>query len=239
MHEAANKAVTDLLERMDQALPGAYSAILHGSAARDDFVPGHSDINLLLVLDRVDPASLRALGEALKRWREARHPPPVLFSRDELPRCADSFPIEITDMRAGYRVLRGVDLIAALEVRPADLRRALEREFRGKLLRLRQGFANGADDVPALSALARLSIGSVLVLLRSSLTLSGQRTPSEPRAVVGAAAQAMGFDADALLAIADHRADARWQGSAEQFEHYLGAVEAAARYIDELQTGDR
>jgi len=239
MHEGVDKPVTELLERLDLALPGAYSAILHGSAARDDFVPGHSDINLLLVLDRLDADSLRALGVALKRWREARQAPPVLFSREELPRCADSFPIEIADISAGYRVLRGTDLIAPLEVRPADLRRALEREFRGKLLRLRQGFASGADDRAALSALARLSVGSILVLLRAALRLSGQRAPSDPRALVGAAAQAIGFDADALLEIADHRADGRWQASPGRFEQYLAAVEAAARYIDELQIGDR
>ncbi len=40
-----------------------------------------------------------------------------------------------------YRVLRGSDPLAGMEVRPADLRAALEREFRGKLMRLRQGYA--------------------------------------------------------------------------------------------------
>ena len=49
-------------------------------------------------------------------------------------------------MRTVYQVLRGADPLQGVRVDRADLRKALEREFRGKLLRLRQGYATYAPD---------------------------------------------------------------------------------------------
>ena len=89
-----------------------------------------------------------------RAWSKAAPEPPLLISRAEWARASDVFPIEITDMRAGYQVLRGSDPLAAATVSRADLRQALERELRGKLLRLRQGYAAAAGDEKALGHLA-------------------------------------------------------------------------------------
>ena len=113
-------------------------------------MPGRSDINLMLILDDLSPGKLTALAGPFGAWRKSGYEPPLVIGRPEWARATDVFPIEITDMRAGYEVLRGPDPVADLSVAPADLRRALEREFRGKLLRLRQGYVAAADDPAAL-----------------------------------------------------------------------------------------
>ncbi|MGH7703689.1 MAG: nucleotidyltransferase domain-containing protein, partial [Gemmatimonadales bacterium] len=169
MTDPVNKVLQPFLAEADRALVGSYSAVLYGSAARGHFLKGHSDINVMLVLERVTPNSLRALGQAFAVWRKARQPPPLLMSRAEWRRSADAFPIEISDMKGAYKVLRGTDPFTSVSVDLEDLRRALEREFRGKLMRLRQGFAAWADNGGDLGHLARHSVGSVLLLLRSLL----------------------------------------------------------------------
>jgi hypothetical protein len=118
--------------------------------------------------------------------------PPLLLSRAGR-RAADVFPVEITDIRSAYRVLRGDDPLADVTVRPADLRAALERDLRGRLLRLRQGFVSLAADPGALAGLARDTAPSVVVLLRCALVLAGAQLPPTRADVVATAGLSSAF----------------------------------------------
>jgi hypothetical protein len=193
----------------------------------------------MLVLDQLDPQILRSLGRAFTGWRKGSHEPPLILSRTEWERASDAFPIEITDMRLSYQVLRGPDPVQGMRVDRADLRKALEREFRGKLLRLRQGYATHAPDPKALGMLALHSAATILVLLRGLLSLLDQPVPPDPSQLASAAANAIGFEADHLLHVVRHRADREWRCGAPEFEKYMEAVEQAARFLDQLQLGDQ
>ncbi len=239
MHETVDRVVTPFLAAADAALGAGYSALLYGSAARGDYLAGHSNINLLLVLDDPSPARLRALAPAFAAWRKASTEPPLLISRSEWARATDVFPIEITDMRAGYRVLRGPDPLGAARVERADLRQALEREFRGKLLRLRQGYAAAAGDEKLLGQLAVGSAGTILVLLRSLLILVGRAVPATPAGLAAEAAALVGAPAGALTTPIERRGERSWRCGAADFEGYLDAVTRAAGYVDQLQLGDQ
>ena len=162
-----------------------------------------------------------------------------MILRSEWARATDVFPIEITDMRCGYQVLRGPDPVAGLQVTPADLRSALEGEVRGKLLRLRQGYVAAAGDAGALGQLAGQSAGTILVLLRALLVLLGRTIPQDPMEVAAAAAAAMGMDGEPLLNVVRHRAERGWRCSPGEFEGYLDAVARAATFLDQLQLGDQ
>ncbi|HEX3236487.1 MAG TPA: hypothetical protein VHR41_20010 [Gemmatimonadales bacterium] len=239
MDDAVEKVITPFLAEADLALGPAYSAVLYGSAARGDFVPGRSDINLMLVVDQLSPTTLATLRRAYDRWRKSRYDPPLLISRAEWARATDVFPLEITDMRAAYRVLRGLDPLAALEIDRSDLRRALEREFRGKLLRLRQGYVAASTDPQALGTLAGQSAATIMVLLRGLLHLLGRPVPTGPLELAGAAAAAAGLEPDQLLHVFRHRAERGWRCAPAEFERYMEAVAQAARYVDQLQLGDQ
>ena len=238
MHPTVSRAIDPLLSGLDSALGDRYALVLIGSAARADFVPGFSDLNLLLVTEQLDPGTLGLLSPALARWRKTGNPPPLLLTGEELARSADAFPLEIHDIISAHVLLRGKDPLAGLSVRLADLRRALERDGRGKLLRLRQGYAEVAGKPAEITALARLSVGGILLLLRATLALSGAEVPAGAAAVAAAAGTRLGFDPAAMTAIAGHRSDARWRCTPEQFESYLATVERVVRFLDELNTGE-
>ncbi len=231
------RIVDAFLTQADTALGSGYSAVLYGSSARGDYVAGQSDVNLMLVLESAAPDTLRTLGPALAAWKGGREPP-LLISRAEWARAADVFPVEIADMRAAYRVLRGSDPLDGMAPAPADLRRALEREFRGKLLRLRQGYATAAADPAALGALAAQSAGTIMVLFRALLTLLGRPVPPGQADLAAAAAQAVGADSGALWHVVEHRGERKWRCTAPEFERYLAAVERAAGFLDQFQPGD-
>jgi hypothetical protein len=239
MHDAVDRVVTPFLAEVDAAVGAGYTAILYGSGARGDFLPGHSDINLMLILDDITPATLRALGPAFARWRKESPEPPLLIARGEWREAADTFPIEITDMRAACRVLRGADPLAGLAVEPADLRRAVERELRGKLLRLRQGYTAAAGDPAALGQVARRSAATVMVQLRALLVLLGRAVPQDPLELAASAAGAIGIDGEPLLDVIRHRGQRDWRCSPAEFEEYLQAVARATGFVDQLQLGDQ
>jgi predicted nucleotidyltransferase len=236
---SAERVLEGLLSVTDSAVVGSYSAVLYGSAARGQYVPKHSDLNLLLVLERVTPDLLRSLGKGLGAWRRAGHPPPVLMSRVEWSRAVDAFPLEVADMKTAYRVLRGNDPLAGVQVPPADLRRAIEREFRGKVLQLRRGYALAHDDPEALATVARASVAGVLLLLRGLLLLAGQEVPNDPLVLINRAAPLARFSPDAMAEIAERRGDHKWRCPAPLFLEYLAALEAAERYVDQLEPGGK
>ncbi len=239
MHDKVERVVTPFLAAADAALGAGYSALLYGSAARGDYIVGRSNINLMLVLDDPSPTRLRAMAPAFPAWRKAASEPPLLINRTEWARASDVFPIEITDMRAGYQVLRGADPLGTARVERADLRRALERELRGKLLRLRQGYAAAGGNEKALGELAAASAGTILVLLRALLTLAGRPVPAPPATLAAEATTLVGAPPAALVTPVERRGERGWRCTAPEFEQYMDAVALAAGYVDQLQLGDQ
>jgi len=236
MNDGVRRLVDPFLAAVDAALGTTYTAVLFGSAARGDYVSGTSDVNLMLIIERAEPEELARLRPAFARWRKAAAGLPLVISRDEWLHGVDVFPIEICDLRAAHQVLRGPDLVAPLKPRPADLRRALEKEFRGKLLRLRQRYAaHGEED---LGRWAGGTIAAIVMFFRCLLTLTGRPAPAEPSRVIEGAGALLGFEPAPLLRVLACRTAPKPTLAASDFEAYLAAVEKAAQFTDQLELGD-
>ncbi len=239
MADAIDTVVEPFLTKADAALGPGYTAVLFGSVARGEQVRGRSDLNLLLIVERADPAVLRSLHDAFAAWRHASRTPPILITRDEWARSADAFAIELCDMKAAYRVLRGPDLLASAEVDSRELRRALEHELRGKLLRFRQAYVAHASDPAALGRVAADSAATVLVLLRCALAVTGAVLPHTAGATITEAAGLIGFAREVVATAVRLRTERKPRLSAPEFEAYLDAVARTARFVDQLQLGDQ
>ncbi len=237
MADVVERLVEPFLRECDRLLGRGYSAVLHGSVVRGEYLEGWSDVNLLLVLESATPDVLAALAGPFALWARARQAPPLLLARTEWRRAADVFPVEITDIRSAYTVLRGDDPLPDVTVRPEDLRPALERDLRGRLLRLRQGYVSLSGDPGALAALARSTAPSVVVLLRTALVLAGAQVPSARADVVATAGLVAGFQSAPLVTILSHLGDGDWQCDQASFAGYIAAVESTVRYIDTLSPG--
>jgi predicted nucleotidyltransferase len=237
MQEEVRRIVDPVLRDLDRALGSDYSAVLYGSAARGEFVEGLSDVNLLLVSERLDPERLRGLGAALRTLRKQGQPPPLLMARDEWARAADVFPIEIVDMRVAHDPLRGADPLTGVEVRPAELRRALEHELRGKLLRLRQAYALHAGEPAVLAEVVVHSVTSVAALLRAFLVLAGERPPRETPAMLLLAERILGVSVQPVAQLWEKRRRRDPECSPDLFEGYLAAISAAVRFVDQFTGG--
>src|SRR5438874_8049308 len=120
---------------------GLVALVWYGSAARGTHVPGRSDMNTLLICDAVDEALFARLEPAVREWGRAGHPAPLILTEREWRTSADAFPIEYEDIREAHRLLAGRDPWRGVTVQREHLRRQLEHELMGKLVRLRQAYA--------------------------------------------------------------------------------------------------
>ena len=192
----------------------------------------------MLVLDESTPATLRALGRAFAIWRKSTPEPPLLISRTEWARASDAFPIEITDMRLSYQVLRGADPLRGCGWTQATCARRWSESSGAS--------CSGCGRVMPLCSRARgagqarsESAATILVLLRGVLPLSAGRFRWIRAELGTAAAGAIGFEPEHLLHVVRHRADREWRCGAPEFENYMNAVEQTARFVDQLQLGDQ
>lgn len=213
------------------------SVVLYGSAARGDYREGRSDLNVLVLLRRVDPEVLRLGAKRARAWVEEGNPPPLLLGEDEWATSVDAFPIEFTDIREAHRVLYGADPFESVEVDRKHLRLQCEHELRGKQVQLRERYLLSAHEPDELGELLVRALPTFLVLFRVVLRLAGEDVPREPERVVESTAALVGFDAApmrAVLRARDAGTPLRLPMEDPTAVGYLEAVARAAEYVDRL-----
>jgi len=177
---------------------------LYGSAARGEHISRHSDLNVLVVVERITLGHLEREGAVARAWREAGNPPPLTLTRAEWLGSADIFPIEYGDILAHHKVLAGTLPVAGLAVDAEHLRLQLEHEAMSKLLRLRHAVLGAVGDNKAVLELLEGSMSTMLVLLRAALRLAGETPPADSDAVCDRFTTRTGHDTGAVRRIVRH-----------------------------------
>jgi len=175
------------------------SVVLHGSVARGEAVEGVSDVNLLVLVDSVDPDLLVRLAPYARQWLEKERSLPLVLTWDEWRAASDAFAIETSDMVDAREVLAGDDPVAGAEVRRSDLRLQAERELRGKLIHLREGTLAAADRPRELGRLLLTALPSVATYLRAALRLGGMGASADTTGTLERGAKLVGIEPEPLL----------------------------------------
>ena len=211
--------------------------LLYGSAARGSHVSRGAGLNTLLVCDTVDDALFASLEPAVRSWTRAGHPAPLIFTHQEWQDSSDAFAIEYEEIRQAHRLLAGRDPWPGIAVRREDLRRQLEFELVGKLVRLRQAYAAVRGDPKRLTEVVVGSAAGFFTMLRSVLRLSGRAAPAAPDDVVRDAAGLVGFPAAALDDLVAHvggRAQLALTPRDPRAAAYLAIMARTAEFVNGL-----
>lgn len=232
-------------QRFAWALEGIFdtelvSVVLYGSAARGEYRPGVSDLNVLVLLRELTPAALRAAGGLAREWVAEGNAVPLLLSVDELRRSADVWAIEVTDIQDAHLTLLGADPFEGVSVRPEDLRLQCERELKGKHIQLRERYLLSAGQPEELGDLLVRSFSTFLVLFRTVLRLAGEAGARDAESVVRGVARTVGFSPEPMLEI--HRARAAGEALRPPADSplvvgYLDAVSRVVEHVDRLVHG--
>ncbi len=122
--------LSDLREKLGENL---YSCILYGSAVRDNFIDGVSDLNLLIILNESTPAAHREIAKILRRKVKVA---PFVISRIGMERSFEAFAIKFCSIRRHYRVLHGEDPLQNLTIDEKILHFLTEQALRNLRLRV-------------------------------------------------------------------------------------------------------
>jgi len=228
--------LADLVTRLKNAAgSNLLSVILYGSAATGEFHEGHSDLNILCIMQNLGRDDLSKLHAASAWWVKKGHPAPLFFTLNELHHSADIFAIEMLDIKAAHRVLHGEDVIASLHV-PMDLHRAhVERELRNNTLRLRQHYLRHPADSRKTLELMTSSISTFAALFRHALIALGEDPPPTKRATVDRLGSVLGFDPSPFHTVLDIREGhkrGRDVDAQTTFGKYLNGIAKATEEVD-------
>ena len=233
----ATITVEQFTESVRNALAGRLvSLVAFGSSVRR----GTGDsVDTLVICDRVDTGLLTALAAAGRVWIKKGHPAPLVFGEVEWKESADAFAIEFSDLKAHHRVLAGRDPWAGVTVSAEHIRRQLEHELRGKVVRLRQAFVAASGDPALLGQALTASVTGFLTMLRALLRLLGADAPADRTALIAAAAARVGFapgPVTAMALAAREQRPPKLRGDDPQVAAYIGAVTQTAEYVNGLPT---
>ena len=232
----AEQNLTDLVTRLKNAAgSNLLSVILYGSAATEEFHPGHSDLNVLCIMLSLGRDDLSKLHPASAWWAKKGHPAPLFFTLNELHHSADIFAIELLDIKAAHRVLHGEDVIASLHV-PMDLHRLhVERELRNNTLRLRQHYLMHPADSRKTLELMTSSISTFAALFRHALIALGEDPPPTKRSTMDRLGSVLGFDPSpfhTIFEIREGRKRGRDVDVQATFDAYLDRVAKVTEEMD-------
>ncbi len=233
-----DEQLQQLVQRLTEALgDDLLAVVLYGSAARGEYHEKHSDLNVLCILRQVGLGELERLAKPLQWWLKSGQTPPLLLSEEEIRDAADVFPIEFLDIRAGYRLLHGPDLVAAIDINTVNHRRQLEHELRSRLLRLRRRFLETQHEDKAVAGLMLDSLPTFATLFRHALLVAGFEAPLRKPEVFREVAQRFHVGPAPFDALLEVRAGARQLQPGEArswFDSYLTAVTRLAEIVDAL-----
>ncbi len=225
-----------IAEALQQVLgPRLKSVVLYGSAASGDYVQGRSDFNVLIVADPLGLDELTAIAGPARAWSRAGNRAPLLFGPGQLAASVDAFPIELFDICRSRTLLLGEDPLVGVAVPIEPLRLQLEREWKGKLLNLRERAVLCRGKPRRLAALMTATVNSMLVLMRATLRLHQEDVPAAKLDALTALAAHVPFETDPFLRSHSVRiGETRWKGLDVPvlFTKYLQSVERLVEAVD-------
>jgi hypothetical protein len=232
----ATMTLDDLVTQL-RAAYGSHlsSVVLYGSAAAGEHIPKQSDYNALVLLDRIDPATLAAASAVAQAWRDAGNPPPMTMTVGEWQRSSDVFPMEYADILDRHRVLYGTPPFEGISVSRENLRLQLEQQVLGKLLQLRQGALLAGTDGKRQLELITASLSTMMVLFRAVLRLHGEKPEGDNVALAQRVAALAEMDATPFVRAVRHvRGEAKLASNdaGSVLAGYLTGIERLNAYLD-------
>ena len=168
------------------------AVILYGSAARGEFVPGRSNVNVLLIVGEHDIEALRRYAKRHRRWAKENLVAPLVLASTEISATTGSFPLEYLDIQQTHVLLQGHDPFATLTIPTDGLRRHCLVQLETHAIRLRQRLIEAAGKPEGEVLLLPLALTSLLTVLRGIVRAFGQEPPTRTEPLVSEAEKTLG-----------------------------------------------
>jgi predicted nucleotidyltransferase len=230
--ETTRGPMLELKEGLERAAGANLAAlIVYGSAARGGFVPGDSDVDLIVVLHDTSIAQLRAISEPLTRARYSARVEPMILKWDNIAAAADVFPLLYDDIRQRHLLLSGRDPFSDLHVSDAHRRLRIEQELREARIRMRRAVVDALGSEATIAGAVARKVKQLRSPLHALLKIKGMDDDDRLESVLAAAGRAYGLDTAPLLRVTAAPEDAHTA--------LRGLLDAAIQDVDALEAGER
>lgn len=233
------EGITSFCEKILPALGDNIRSItVVGSAVTEDFKPGLSDINTVLVLGRQDLATLNALASLVRPMGRKRISPPLLMTESYIKRSSDVFGVEFLDFQLSHQTILGNDPFAALTFDKKDVRLQCERELKAMLIRLRQGYIASAANKKLVRDILISAAKGLEPLLRAILWLKDIVRPAGAEHIFSTAADKLSVKMDSIITAGQWRHQKVRLSEAEMessFEMIYSTIDQLAEAVDKLE----
>ncbi|MEN6620844.1 MAG: nucleotidyltransferase domain-containing protein, partial [Smithella sp.] len=192
LHEEQKAAVQLFCESL-ASMPDhqVKSIFLYGSAARTDYRPGVSDINLLIILERADILAMTKFIEPVAKGRISKIAP-LFLTIPELIKLSSAFPLKYLSIMESHLILYGEDNLAEIRIGRESLEIRCRQEMLNLLMRLRRHYLYSMGH--NLTRFLVSSLKGFLEVLRIFLYLKNDCSPSREE-IFDAAESILGEDA--------------------------------------------
>ena len=239
LHAQIRDSVKEFAERLLISMgENLQSITVVGSSLTDDFKPGSSDINTVLVLGKQNLASLNAVAPLAKPMGRKKISPPLLMTQSYIERSRDVFGIEFLDFQLAHETIFGDDPFTSLEFDKKDVRLQCERELKAMLIRLRQGYIAAAANKKLVRDILISTAKGVLPLLRAMLWLKDTDRTAQAEATLSEAAKHFSIDMNPLTTSLKWRHEKIRLSETEMenaYESVYSAVEQLSDIVDKLK----
>ncbi|MFN4227272.1 MAG: hypothetical protein ACK4F0_03930 [Candidatus Ratteibacteria bacterium] len=139
MEEKVKNKIDGFLKRVkDIFQERILSCILYGSVVKGNYKPKTSDINLIIIVDKLEANDIDTIRKKVSKYAAKNLIKPFFFSELFFLSSTDVFPIEWKDIKDNHLIVYGNDLTEKIKIENKDLRIALEREIKQLYLDFQQ-----------------------------------------------------------------------------------------------------
>ncbi len=179
------------------------SIMVYGSAAQgEDFVPGHSNINLLIIFNEITLLDMKKGAKLVSMGKKQKKIVPLFLTLHHIRTSSDVFPIEFMEMKENHVVIYGDEIFESIVIRSENVRLQCESTLKGQIIKLRQGYLELMAKPELLKRLMMDSLTGLMPTIRNILRLKGNVTvATKKNEVLNQVEKEYGIDMSALLKV--------------------------------------
>lgn len=237
--ETAKKNIEKQLDLLCQELLSSCgenirSLVLYGGAAKEDFDTETSNLNLMIVCNKLGAAESEKLNMVLLKHQ--RQLPLALFMLTEADfrSSIDLFPIKFQDMKRNHKTLYGEELLNSITIPGEHWKRNCRRSIKNHLIRLYQASYQQSGFSEALGVIIRKKLSWFLVDLSVLVEIKTGKILTHKDEII-AEAGTLGLNANFLRKMLDYKQGKQTLTSAElqsAFYEYRDQVALASELAD-------
>lgn len=140
-------------------------------------------------------------------------------------------------MKNYHKLVFGEDVLKDLEISKQDLRLQIERELRGKLIYLRQGFLSSGHERELLKEMLAASVPAFASIFEALLHLKDEQVPNSKVQVFARTVELYGLQNSIFTQLINIK-NGQWKGSKVQLQDltksYIGQIKNLVEIVDKM-----